>query len=419
MAPKTTRHDEQIRMSPQGSTDWDGDMDAMNGILDACQPGKVKEAAQNYSAAGTKFQNAAGVLNAQMSALAGVWKGDDADATIEQMRSLKTSATGLQSTSTQTGKTLDDHATKLQWYKDHKPGKGMFGGFSWKDGLVAAAPAGLPILAGKKIGEALGIIDSEEDKAAKEHMKRLSERTIQANTAMPERLSTELPTTGRGEEIPTNNTPGTTTGGVHPGTGGSGKFTPPGSGGSGQYTPPGNHGGSGQYTPPGNHGGGQYTPPGSHGGSGTYDPNGGNHGGSGTYDPGGRKGGLAGLPGGGGGAGGGDPFGRGGIGGGGGGLGGGSMPGGGAGGAGSMPGGAGGLAGGMPGAGARGAGAGGLGSGKGAAGRGGMGAGGMGGGAGRGGGGKGEEEHERGTWLTEDEDVWGGNDGDTAPPVIG
>jgi hypothetical protein len=34
------------------------------------------------------------------------------------------------------------------------------------------------------------------------------------------------------------------------------------------------------------------------------------------------------------------------------------------------------------------------------------------------GGGEGEEERERSTWLTEDDDVWGG-DGDTAPPVIG
>jgi len=37
---------------------------------------------------------------------------------------------------------------------------------------------------------------------------------------------------------------------------------------------------------------------------------------------------------------------------------------------------------------------------------------------GHGGGSEGEEERERSTWLTEDDDVWGG-DGDTAPPVIG
>jgi hypothetical protein len=39
-------------------------------------------------------------------------------------------------------------------------------------------------------------------------------------------------------------------------------------------------------------------------------------------------------------------------------------------------------------------------------------------GAGHGAGGGDEEEHERTTWLTEDEDVWGAN-GDAAPPVIG
>jgi hypothetical protein len=37
---------------------------------------------------------------------------------------------------------------------------------------------------------------------------------------------------------------------------------------------------------------------------------------------------------------------------------------------------------------------------------------------GHGGSGEGEEERERSTWLTEDDDVWGG-DGDAAPPVIG
>jgi hypothetical protein len=39
-------------------------------------------------------------------------------------------------------------------------------------------------------------------------------------------------------------------------------------------------------------------------------------------------------------------------------------------------------------------------------------------GAGGGQGGKDEEERERSTWLTEDEDVWSA-DGDIAPPVIG
>ena len=35
-----------------------------------------------------------------------------------------------------------------------------------------------------------------------------------------------------------------------------------------------------------------------------------------------------------------------------------------------------------------------------------------------GGHGQGEKERERSTWLTEEDDVWGG-DGDAAPPLIG
>jgi hypothetical protein len=34
-------------------------------------------------------------------------------------------------------------------------------------------------------------------------------------------------------------------------------------------------------------------------------------------------------------------------------------------------------------------------------------------------GGQGGKERERQTWLTEDEDFWGANEGDVAPPVIG
>jgi hypothetical protein len=87
--------------------------------------------------------------------------------------------------------------------------------------------------------------------------------------------------------------------------------------------------------------------------------------------------------------------------------------------------GAGGVGGGPSGVGTGGAGAygpggagrgGGLGSGAGGAGAGGR-AGGM-GGAPHGGHGGEEEERERSTWLTEDEDVWGGNT-DLPPPVIG
>jgi hypothetical protein len=75
-----------------------------------------------------------------------------------------------------------------------------------------------------------------------------------------------------------------------------------------------------------------------------------------------------------------------------------------------------------PGGAGSGAGAGGPGSGLGGSGAAGRGAGGVGGVGGtpmHGGGGSGdEEERERSTWLTEDEDVWGG-DTDSPPPVIG
>jgi hypothetical protein len=33
--------------------------------------------------------------------------------------------------------------------------------------------------------------------------------------------------------------------------------------------------------------------------------------------------------------------------------------------------------------------------------------------------GAGSQDRERGTWLTESEDIWGSDDGDVAPPLIG
>jgi hypothetical protein len=157
-------------------------------------------------------------------------------------------------------------------------------------------------------------------------------------------------------------------------------------------------------------------------GTGTGDPGIGNPGtgglgsGSGTgfnpYDPGSRLAGSGGL----GGLGSGHP----------GGLGAGGLGSGGVG-SGLGPGGIGGGpgAGGVgSGAGALGAGRGGPGSGPGGSGSGsagaaGRGAGGVGGAPMHGGGhGGDEEERERSTWLTEDEDVWGGNT-DVPPPVIG
>ncbi|TDC66582.1 hypothetical protein E1200_16530 [Actinomadura sp. GC306] len=428
-----TQHDEPIRSHQNSPTDWDGGIDQMNDILDATNPQRVIDAGGYYASAAQKFQHAVGILRAQKSALAGVWKGEDAEATIKQLGRLETSAEGLRQASDTTGKALTEHGTKLDWYVKNRPGKGFIGNISYDDagvvaaGTVVAGPAGgLIALGGKKIGEALGAIDSAEEKAAQEHMKRLGERTVQANGDMPERISTNLPSTDRGGGLPPENRfPG---GGSirNPGGGGGGGSIPgageiPGGGGS---IP----GGPGAGSIPGGGGsipGGGGSIPGGGGGIPGGPGAGSIPGGGGSIPGGPSESDLAGLPGGPPGAGGGgmDPFGRGGIGGGGGGI-----PGGGAGG-GSVPGagglgagaGAGGLAGGMPGAG-RGTGVGagtgaGAGANKGGAGGRGM----MGGGAPMGGGrgGGGEDEHERTTWLMEDEDVWGGNDDETAPPVIG
>jgi len=133
-------------------------------------------------------------------------------------------------------------------------------------------------------------------------------------------------------------------------------------------------------------------------------------GGIGSIGGGGVGGGGIGSPGGFGG-GGGTLGGPGGIGAGGG-LAGGMMGGGAGAGAGKGAGGRGGM--GMMGGGAGAGGAGKGAAGKGAAGRGGAGM--MGGGAGRGGA-HGNENEEHGTWLQEDEDVWG-TDGDDAPPSL-
>ncbi|WP_165969139.1 hypothetical protein [Actinomadura sp. KC06] len=384
------QHDQPIRATTDNGQEWSGDMDAMNRLLESINSERVIKAGSVYKGTAAKFEGAAGDLGAQISALARVWKGDDAEATIRQLQKLQKSAEVLKQVSQQTATALSSHGEKLQWYEKNQPKEGFFKGLSWDDAgvvtggtLLGGAAGGL---AGLKVDKAFGLIKDKESEAAVEHMKRLSERTREANAAMPERVRLVLPSTNffRGDPRPG--------GGGLPG-GGGGNLPGGGSLPSGGGSIPGGLDGVGNSGDGTMHGGGY--------GGGL--PGGGTAGSD-----------LAGLPGGGGGA---DPFGRGGL--------GGGLPGGGGGG--GLPGGgAGGLVGGLPGAGAGagvGAGRGGTaGGGKGlgkggSAGRGGMG--GMPMGAGRGGGGGGEDEHERTTWLTEDEDVWGGNDEDAAPPVIG
>ncbi|WP_205717778.1 WXG100 family type VII secretion target [Actinomadura soli] len=378
------RHRAPIRSNTDNGQQWSGDMDAMNRLFAGTNPERVIKAGPVYGGVASKFEEAAGTLRAQISALTGVWKGDDAEATVKQMRRLQASAENIRQVADQASKALSDHGPKLKWYKDHQPKEGFFKGLTWDHAGVVTGGTLLGGVSGGLIGltkgEALGLIKDKESETAVEHVQRLSGRAREANTAMPEEISTDIPKTGIYRERP-KNFPG---GGLPGGGGGI-----PGGGGS----IPGGLDGVGSS------------------GDGTM------HGGYGGGIPGGSPTGsdLAGLPGGGGGAGI-DPFGRGG-------LGGGGLPGGGGGG--GLPGGglgAGGIAGGMPGGAGIGTGRGGVGGGNNPGKAAGTGRGGMGGmpmGGGRDGGGNGQDEHERTTWLTEDDDVWGGNDDDAAPPVIG
>ncbi len=196
-----TRHEAPIRSNSDNGQEWSGDMDAMNQLFAGTNPDRVIKAGKVYSGAAAKFANAVGVLRSQTSALAGVWKGDDADATVKQMKRLQESAQNLHQVSDKTGKTLADHGEKLKWYREHQPKEGFFKGLTWNQaGVVTAGTLlGGPVggLIGLTKGDALGLIKDTESKAAVDHVKRLSVRAREANTTMPERISTDLPQTGR------------------------------------------------------------------------------------------------------------------------------------------------------------------------------------------------------------------------------
>ncbi|WP_155884579.1 WXG100 family type VII secretion target [Actinomadura flavalba] len=416
-----------IRTGSIDASPFRGGMDEMNQALDSAQPDLVTKGGKTYNDAATLLGTTAGILRSSARQLEQIWKGEDADAAVKQMGRLERTAKDMQRVSHETGRSLSTFGEQLKWYVDHRPKAGLFKGISFGTSDLTAMFAGNAVVpglggpiavGGKKLGEVMGILENEEDKAAREFMDRLSGRAVEANAALPAAVTTDLPHVDRNVDIPTPTPP------KFDGGGGGGL---PGGGGAGGGLPGAGGGGAGIGSPPGGGGLGGGLP-----GSGGGLPGGGAGGlpgGGGGGLPGSGGGGLpgGGLPGynGGGGTdlagtppgGGGLPGGGGGLPGGGGGLPGGGLPGGGAGG--GLPGGGAGLGGmpmGGPGSGAgRGAGLGG--AGRGAAGMGGMGGSPMGGG-GRGGG-KGEEENERTTWLMEDEDVWGGSDGDAAPPVIG
>jgi hypothetical protein len=338
--------------------------------LDGTNASQVANAGNAHNQASASLANLAGRMVTHAQLLSENWGGQSASQAIGQFKDLHDAAANAANANWQVGNVLSWYGNEiLPWYVQNAPHPGTLG--SWY--------------------EDLGGDDTAADSAAQQHLARLNDRIVQASNAYPASVQMKLP--------------------------------PPGSPNQG------------------NGGGGQ-------GGSGGAAPGGGVHGGGipGGGSPGHARGGIPGGP----------PVGPmpGGA------MPGGAMPGGGHGSlagfnppsvpGGGIPGGPGGPGGGIPGGGLAGGSAGGLplpgalGGGLGGAGNAGLAAGagsglaageaaardaaaaeGM---AGRGmtgmpllggGGGQDGKERERQTWLTEDEDFWGANEGDVAPPVIG
>jgi uncharacterized protein YukE len=350
---------------------WDNAIDEMNQILDALQPEAVDKAGTKYSAVATRMNTTISDLYKHAQTLSEHWGGDDADGAMKNMQKMYNQAQQIQSTSSTTGSTLTGHAQTLRNFKN--PANRPQGAGALETGLsVVAGPLGF------------GADRAAHNHAAREYMSHLQGYTKDANANFPAHIRSDQAYAGQTQYTP-NTTPDPNGGGGG-GGGGGGAGHVPGAGGTGGHIP---GSGTGGHIPgsgtgghiPGSGTGGHI--PGS--GTGGDIPGSGDLGGAGGTD-------LAGFhaPGGGGGLGGGlggDPMG-------------GAAGGGLAGGPGALGGAGGGL----------GAGAGAGGAGAGMAGRGMM--------PMMGGHGQGEKERERSTWLTEDEDVWGG-DGDAAPPMIG
>jgi hypothetical protein len=411
-------------------------------------------AARAWSAAGDKLDGLRQQLSAAAQTLAGAWSSDDAVACQQALQRIHTTAGNVADSARGVYRFTDASAASLQQAVGSFPGRDSGSGLFETAGRAAG---GSSLVGGSVLDDVGGFIGGGMDslfgtgedpnEKPRQALADLNARYQSDNTRLPEQVSAELPVIGEGgtgktkiEELGGGSFGGGPSAGMPGGVPGAGGFDPStvGSGPSGGGTTgafsPGGSGGLPGAGVPGGPGGGDFPAGPSDGGlnsAGPLGPGGGLPG----------AGGGAGMPGGGGG---GMP--------GGGGIGGGL--GGAAGGVGMVPGGA---------AGGRGAGAGsgrglGAGGGRGMAGgmvpmggagaggtRGGRGAGGAGagggrpgltggkiagggaaGGAGRGVGGGmmpmgagrgGGEEHERDTWLVEDDDPWGA-DSDTPPGVI-
>jgi uncharacterized protein YukE len=387
---------------PEGH--WQGKYEDFQKLGDGLDIDTFSKSADPYSKAQGMLMATYEELSTQAYTLANLWQGKASVEFQKNLKALYESACSLADATGQVNVAIGYHASDLQTLKENvdkmKPDTSESAG-DWFFG-DSYDPLGI----------SHRTTDAEQHQnQANQQVQDWINKDLTHNTTtytfgeLPKSVHLEIPNPTPGAYNPT----ATPTGKHGPGSVGS-----PGGGGGGMphMTPPGSH-----VTPPNSH----FTPPNSHlttPSSHTHvpDPTTLNHppssdlSGLSTHTPTGPGGpGLSdglGLGGGGGGGGG-----LGGLGSHGGGLGGGGLGGGGMGGLGSHGTGSASGLGGMSAeeaAAARAAGAG-----KAAGANGGMPMG-MGGGAG---GGQ-EQERERTTWLTEDEDVWGG-DGDVAPPVIG
>jgi hypothetical protein len=418
--PANHRH-QRIRESIADRGEWKGDYAKLLADLGDSDPETLQSSGQAYSAAAKRFARTADLLRKYATVLANAWNSDDSIAAQRQLQRLFATTQDWSERSATVGAALTQHGSDLEWFRRNLPiddnGRILRGTEKW-DGYTKKDIEDLGLITKNGFLSADKTYEFATIEAAQRHMNYLNSFTFDANNkAMPEHVTTDLPETGtHGAGSPPSAHPPQAPGSGHgAGSGGGSGGSPGGGAGRGSIPTGGGgspvaHGGGSQIAGPHPYASPASTPPvPSHG-----------------------HGGLSGLPSGGPGGGGSDPFGRGGLGG----LGGGSQGGvpgfGGAGAAGGGGGGIGGLptttggrpgnsprsvpgSGGKPGdwRGAKSAG-GGAASGRSAKGM----AGGAPVGAGSGGG-QGEKDKERETWLAEDPSVWGGDDEDTSPPVLG
>jgi hypothetical protein len=337
---------------------WEDQFEKLEKIVDPMNPGDVRRCGKAFQKLADEIQDTVWELYKEARNVVENWGGDPAEKAIEDMNKAYRQAQEIYKVSKQTGDAMVQHADKQDDWKKWYGSDGITG--SWVQDVARWAAVTPPGLVARFVGNNL---------AAGECMHQVNVGTVETNDRFPADIRRDLPAPNPNEPKP--------------------KFGPDGPGGPGSPKMPGPDGPGDLPKPP--QGPGDLPKDGPHAPGG---PSKLPDGGPGSGGPGSGGSSLAGMGGGGGGAPGG--------------LGaGGGMPGGAPTG-GGPPGGAG--------AGTGGPGAGGMGGGAGALGRG-MPFGGMPMGMGGGQGGGKEEERERTTWLTEDEDVWGEAEG-AGPSVI-